>query len=40
MAQQAERLKGQTPVLILVGEVVRLREQLAQMGETLLSQVA
>ena len=40
LAQQAERLKGQTPVLILVGEVVRLREQLAQMGETLLSQVA
>lgn len=40
LAQQAERLKGQTPVLILVGEVVRLREQLAQMAETLLPQVA
>jgi uroporphyrin-III C-methyltransferase len=40
LAQQAERLKGQTPVLILVGEVVRLRDQLTQIGETLLSQVA
>lgn len=37
---QAERLKGETPVLILVGEVVRLREQLAQVAETLLPQVA
>jgi uroporphyrin-III C-methyltransferase len=37
---QAERLQGETPVLILVGEVVRLREQLSQLGQDLWPQVA
>ena len=40
LERQAERLKGETPVLIMVGEVVRLREQLAQLGQDLLANVA
>ena len=40
LERQAERLKGETPVLIMVGEVVRLREQLAQMSQELLANVA
>lgn len=40
VAQQAECLKGETPVLILVGEVVRLREQLMELSACVWPQVA
>lgn len=37
---EAARLKGATPVLIMVGQVVQLREQLAQVAASCLSDVA
>ena len=40
LASQAARLKGESPVLIMVGEVVRLREQLAQVSREVWQQVA
>lgn len=40
LANAAERLKGMTPVLIMVGQVVGLRAQLAQVASDLLSEVA
>jgi len=40
LEQAAEALKGETPVLIMVGEVVRLREALHQSCASLLAQVA
>lgn len=40
LEQAAEALKGETPVLIMVGEVVRLRDALRQSSASLLAQVA
>ena len=40
LEQQAQHLKGATPVLIMIGEVVRLRAQLTQVADSLWSQVA